>query len=61
MGAESSAYVIITHLPDMKLNAISEDEMKMAYPKTYMYLMRIFLIEPKKSKNTIHHIHHLDF
>jgi hypothetical protein len=26
-----------------------------------MYLMRIFLIEPKKSKNTIHHIHHLDF
>jgi hypothetical protein len=56
MGVESSAYVIITHLPDMKLNAISEDEMKMAYPKTYMYLMRIFLIEPKKIKKILYTI-----
>jgi hypothetical protein len=38
--AEPSAHILITHLPGMRLNAISEDEMKMDYPKTYMYLKR---------------------
>jgi len=38
--AEPSAYIIVTHLPAMRLNAINENEMKTKYPKTYMYLKR---------------------
>ncbi|PIP18084.1 MAG: hypothetical protein COX43_00685 [Parcubacteria group bacterium CG23_combo_of_CG06-09_8_20_14_all_35_9] len=38
--AEPSAYILITHLPGMRLKAIAEDEMKTQYPKTYIYLKR---------------------
>lgn len=38
--AEPSAYILLTHLSGMRLNAISEDEMKIQYPKTYLYLKR---------------------
>lgn len=38
--AEPSAHIIVTHKPGMKLNAITEDEMKTSYPKTYAYLKR---------------------
>jgi len=38
--AESSSFIIITHLPRMRLNAIPEKEMKTMYPKTYIYLKR---------------------
>ncbi len=38
--AEPSAFIMLTHLPGMRLNAISENEMKKRYPKTYTYLKR---------------------
>jgi len=38
--AEPSSYIIISHLPKMKLKAIPEGEMKIRYPKTYLYLKR---------------------
>ena len=38
--AEPSAHILVTHLPGMRLNAIPEDEMKIDYPKTYLYLKR---------------------
>jgi hypothetical protein len=36
--AEPSAYILVTHLPGMGLNAISEKEMQTQYPRTYGYL-----------------------
>ncbi len=38
--AMSSCYIITTHLPGMKLNAIPEVEMQSQYPKAYQYLKR---------------------
>jgi len=38
--AEPSSHILVTHLPEMRLNAIPEDEMKTDYPKTYLYLKR---------------------
>jgi len=38
--AEPSAYILVTHLPGMRLKAIPENEMKTRYPKTYQYLKR---------------------
>jgi len=38
--AKPSAYILITHLPGMRLKAITEDEMKARYSKTYIYLKR---------------------
>jgi len=35
-----SANILVTHLPRMGLIAISEDKMKIEYPKTYLYLKR---------------------
>lgn len=38
--AEPSAYILVIHLPGMKLKAIPEEELKARYPKTYLYLKR---------------------
>jgi hypothetical protein len=38
--AEPSAYIIVTHKPGMRLNAIPEKEMQECYPRTYGYLKR---------------------
>jgi len=38
--AEPSASIIVTHLPEMKLKAISQSEMKLKYLKTYLYLKK---------------------
>jgi len=38
--AEPSAFILLCHLPGMRLNAIPENEMKTDYPKTYLYLKR---------------------
>lgn len=38
--AEPSAHTLVTHLPGMRLNAITENEIKTDYPKTYLYLKR---------------------
>jgi hypothetical protein len=38
--AEPSAYIIVTHKPGMRLNAIPEKEMQECYPRTYGYFKR---------------------
>jgi hypothetical protein len=38
--AEPSAWILVTHLPGMKLNAIPEKDMQTHYPRTYGYLKR---------------------
>lgn len=38
--AEPSAYIVITHKPGMRLNAIPEEEMHQTYPHTWAYLKR---------------------
>ncbi|MFA0733796.1 MAG: hypothetical protein OGMRLDGQ_000296, partial [Candidatus Fervidibacter sp.] len=38
--AEPSAYIIVTHKPGMRLNAIPEKEMQERYPRTYGYFKR---------------------
>ena len=38
--AEPSAWIIVTHLPGMRLNAIPEKDMQINYPHTYRYLKR---------------------
>jgi SAM-dependent methyltransferase len=36
--AETKAWILVTHLPDMKLKAIPEEEMQLQYENTYHYL-----------------------
>jgi len=49
--AEPSAHILITHLPGKKLKAIGEDEMKIKYPKTYLYLKRFeAILRERKSR-----------
>jgi len=36
--AEPKAWILVTHLPDMKLKAIPEEEMQLQYENTYHYL-----------------------
>ncbi len=36
--AQHRAYILVTHLPSMKLKAIPEEEMQLEYEKTYHYL-----------------------
>jgi hypothetical protein len=38
--AEPSAWIIVTHKPGMRLNAIPEKEMQECYPRTYGYFKR---------------------
>ncbi len=38
--AEPSDYILVTHLPDAKLNAIPVKDMQTRYPKTWAYLKR---------------------
>jgi hypothetical protein len=38
--ADPSAWIIVTHLPGMRLNAIPERDMQTRYPRTYGYLKR---------------------
>ncbi len=47
--AEPSSYILVTHLPAMKLKAIHEDEMKTDYPKTYLYLKRFEAVLRKRA------------
>jgi SAM-dependent methyltransferase len=38
--AQPSLYIILTHLPGMRLNAIAEHEIKTKYAKAYLYLKK---------------------
>ncbi|MBO9368290.1 MAG: N-6 DNA methylase [Chloroflexi bacterium] len=38
--AQPSAYILVTHLPDARLNAIPVKELQTRYPKTWAYLKR---------------------
>lgn len=38
--AQPSVYILLTHLPGMRLNTISENDMKTKYPEAYIYFKR---------------------
>lgn len=46
--AEPSAWIILTHLKGMRLNAIPEHEMQKRYPRTYGYLKRFESVLKKR-------------